>query len=190
MNCYRSVLVLAVGISSALASGACNSSCCAPRKSVRAIDRTCLPVCRSVNNIELYRGDIDAQYVQIATIDSFVGNDECTHTLQAMLRDLKSKAQGSGADAVIRVKLLRNKVRGWTENMRTPFWSVEQGRWEEPFFRGIAIKYQRWPEGTPEERAERPLNIDHPEERKKGGSSNPLKRGTRSFGPALGAPRL
>lgn len=139
---------------------------CAPcgyRNPVRPIDRACLPAGTSPAEIPLYRGDVLAKYTELATVDSFACS-QCYATdgmepavVQDMLQDLQEKARSVGADAVIRVKMLGNQVAGFKENARTPFWSVEQGEWKEPFFRGIAIKYTTPQKGEPRVVAERPL---------------------------------
>lgn len=137
----------------------CNT--CGWKPNIRPIDRVCLPAGASrTADIPLYRADIDAQYTQIAYIDSFA----CTQcdakdgiepeTIRLMLEDLKAKARAAGADAVIRVKLLSNKLEGFKENPRTPFYSVMQGTWEQPFFRGIAIRWDGKPPREARELAE------------------------------------
>jgi hypothetical protein len=149
----------------------CLYGCCSPcgsREPVRPVDRACLPAGTSPAEIPLYRGDVEARYRVIATIDSFACSQCETkdgiepEVIQEMMRDLQEKARAAGADALIRVKLLSNKVSGFKENPRTPFWSVMQGQWEEPFFRGVAIKYEQPMAGEPRaipERTPGPLPV-------------------------------
>lgn len=123
---------------------------CNSQPPIRMIDHACLPAGKSPADVPLYRQDIDEQYVQIAHIDSYVCQDPDEGCTKAMLKDLEAKARIAGADAVIRVKMLANKRTGFIENPRTPFISLQQGKWEENFFRGIAIKYTRPPKPAPE----------------------------------------
>lgn len=158
------IVVAAAFGAAALSLAGCNT--CTSRPPIRAIDHACLPAggAPTKGDIELYRGDIDAQYVQVATIDSFVCDASSdtdypvkepskptvsAENVRKMLEDLKGKGRAAGADALIRVKMLHRVRTGFKNNPRTPFPSVEQGEWRDYFMRGIAIKYLKRPKGTP-----------------------------------------
>lgn len=124
-------------------------SCCGDLPSVRSIDRTCLPAGPQRFDVPLFNTDLAEMYQEIATVDSFVSTDKCEDTTRHQLIDLQAKGQRIGADAMIRVRVLANDIRGWQENPDTPFWSVKQGESQDYFFRATAIKYLRPPSGTP-----------------------------------------
>ncbi len=116
---------------------------------VRSIDRTCLPAGAPQADMPLFTTDLAEQYQEVANLDSFISTDRCADTTRLQLKDLQAKGQHIGADALIRVRLLANDVRGWRENPDTPFWSVMQGESKDYFFRATAIKYLRRPAGDP-----------------------------------------
>lgn len=128
--------------------------CCGHNPPIRSIDRTCLPAGAPRPNLPLYKTDLQEHYQEIATIDSYVSADKCDDTTRLQLKDLQAKGQAVGADALIRVRLLSNKITGWQENPETPFFSVKQGTGEDYFFRATAIKYLRWPKAEP-----RPMEV-------------------------------
>jgi len=115
-------------------------SCC-EKPPIRPIDKHCLPSGKSPAELPLYRADVAAKYAEIAYVDSFVSLDNCTDTVERQLKDLQAKGRTTGADALIRVRLLKNRVRGWQEDPNTPFYSVRQGDSTDYFFRATAIKY-------------------------------------------------
>lgn len=98
----------------------------------------------------LYTSDLNAHYQEVANVDSFISMDKCEDTTRMQLKDLQAKGQAIGADALIRVRPLANKVTGWKENPDTPFWSVKQGESSDYFYRATAIKYIKWPTSEPE----------------------------------------
>lgn len=126
--------------------------CCGDKPPVRPIDKSCLG-CNGPSRgvVPLYRADLLVKYQEMAYIDSFVAMDNCSDTVQAQLKDVQTKARAVGADAVIRVRLLNNKVRGFQEDPNTPFFSVRQGESRDYFFRGTAVRYLEPVQGEPEE---------------------------------------
>ncbi len=123
-----------------------SQSCC-EKPPIRVIDKTCLPAGSSPKVVPLFRADVNAKYQQIAYIDSFVALDNCSDTVQKQLKDLQAKARQTGADALVRVRLLKNRVRGFKEDPYTAFFSVTPGASDDYFFRATAIKYlERVPE--------------------------------------------
>lgn len=174
--------------------GALVAACTPTRAPIRPIDHACLPAGTSPADIALYRQDIDAEYLQIAYLDSFFCQDPGEKEVKDMLDDLKAKARIAGADAVIRVKMLSDVRSGALDNPRTPFRSMEQGEWKEKFFRGIAIKYLRQPEGEPAAVPEHELGPPPVEQArartlqqhgKQKTSSNPMKNLKDSFSGGL-----
>lgn len=123
--------------------------CCGDKPPIRSIDRTCLPAGAPRPDLPLYGSDLAEKYVEIANVDSFISTDKCEDTTRYQLKDLQAKGQTIGADALIRVRLLANNIRGWQENPDTPFWSVKQGESKDFFFRATAIKYVEWPKAEP-----------------------------------------
>lgn len=130
---------------------------CAPRSPIRPIDHACLPAGCSPDDLPLFRQDITTPNVQIATVESFASEQNDPETVKKMLNDLKNKAQTTGADAVIRVKMLHQNLHGFVENPRTPFFSVKQDDWKRYFFHGVAVKYLDRTAREPEEVPERHL---------------------------------
>jgi hypothetical protein len=157
------VRICSFAISCAIALAISGCEMCGTRAPIRMIDHACLPAGISPSEIPLYRQDINRQYVQIAHIDSYTCREPGDAEVQDMLNDLKNKARAAGADAVIRVKMLSNKRTGYIDNPRTPFRSVQQGSWEDHFFRGIAIKFTGRPSGDTEEVQEPSLPPPPPE---------------------------
>jgi hypothetical protein len=123
-------------------------NCCPDKPPIRPIDKTCLPAGRA-KTVPLYRADLLAKYQEIANVDSFISDNNCTDTVRLQLQDLQKKGAFTGADALIRVRLLTNKVRGYQENPDTPFFDVRQGESEDYFYRATAIKYLEKPVGEP-----------------------------------------
>jgi len=98
---------------------------------------------RPATEIALFEGDCVRPVKELAVIDSFRAKKLDEKTVERMMRDLQAKAQAVGADAVIQVRRLRTNHEGFVSNPRTPFPSVMQGKWNEYFFRGTAVKYTR-----------------------------------------------
>jgi hypothetical protein len=144
-------IFLSAALFSCLTAGAVAApdNCCGNIPPIRSIDRTCLPAGAPQADLPMYNTDLAEQYQEIATVDSYISTDKCADTTRNQLRDLQAKGQGIGADAMIRVRMLANQVRGWKENPETPFFSVKQGESQDYFFRATAIKYLRPPQGEP-----------------------------------------
>jgi len=146
---YFSYISLALCFSAA-APLAAQLDCCGNNPPIRSIDRTCLPAGSPRPNLPLYTSDLAAQYQEVAVVDSFISTDKCDDTTRNQLKDLQAKGQAIGADALIRVRPLNNRVRGWQENPDTPFFSVRQGQSKDYFYRATAIKYLKTPATEPE----------------------------------------
>jgi hypothetical protein len=126
------------------------TDCCGENPPIRSIDRTCLPAGAPRPDLPLYTSDLNAHYTEIAYVDSYISTDKCEDTTRQQLKDLQAKGQAIGADALIRVRPLKNRITGWKENPDTPFFSVKQGESEDHFYRATAIKYLKWPDQEPE----------------------------------------
>lgn len=140
--------------------------CCGEKPPIRPIDKTCLPV-GGAHKVPLYRSDLAAKYQEIANIDSYTATDNCSDTVKLQLKDLQSKGSVIGADALIRVRLLANKVTGFQENPDTPFWSVKQGTSNDFFYRATAIKYLEPQPAEPKEQAVNTNQAPLPEKKAK-----------------------
>ncbi len=117
---------------------------------IRPIDRTCLPAGTSPpGEIPLYRGDIATIHAKIAYIDSYAADCNDERTVQAQHHDIQCKARLTGADAVINVRPLEHRVRGFVNDPNTPFPSSRQAPSVMFFIRGTAIKYQEAVVGDP-----------------------------------------
>lgn len=150
----RNVFLLALGTwCLAVVPATAQNACCGDKPAIRSIDRTCLPAGAPRPDLPLYNSDLAEHYQEVATVDSFVSDDKCEDVTRRQLQDLQAKGQSIGADAMIRVRLLANNVRGWKENPETPFFSVKQGETQDYFFRATAIKYLHWPKGEPKQAA-------------------------------------
>ncbi len=143
-------LFILVSVAVAAPPAAAQIDCCGENPPIRAIDRTCLPAGKARQELPIYMTDLNEKYQEIATIDSYITDNKCIETLIKQARDIQSKGQAVGADAVIRVRPLSNKIRGFKENPDTPFFSVKQGASEDYFVRGTAIKYLVWPKAEPQ----------------------------------------
>lgn len=124
--------------------------CCGNNPPIRSIDRNCLPAGAPRADLPLYTSDLNAHYQEIANVDSYISTDKCEDTTRMQLKDLQAKGQAIGADALIRVRPLKNRITGFKENPDTPFWSVKQGESSDFFYRATAIKYLKWPAAEPE----------------------------------------
>ncbi len=134
----------------ATATASAQVDCCGKNPPIRPIDRTCLPAGAPRAELPIYMTDLNEKYQEIATIDSYFADNKRMETVVKQARDIQAKGQAVGADAVIRVRPLANKVHGFKENPDTPFFSVKQGSSEDYFVRGTAIKYIVWPKAEPQ----------------------------------------
>lgn len=91
--------------------------------------------------IKLYINQTKRPHMPIAFINSKSDSNLEPETKKAQLEDLKERARELGADAVINIRNLNNKVNGFTVDERVPFHSYRQGNYELSFFRGTAIKF-------------------------------------------------
>lgn len=100
--------------------------------------------------VKLYVNKVSEKHVQIALINSFAAEEDTPEVRRKQLLDIQKKARGIGADAVMSIRRLENKGRGWVPDERIPFSAYEQGKFKQSFLRGTAIVY-RDEETTPTE---------------------------------------
>ncbi len=141
---FRTILIPGALACIAAVSLAQTPTCCADKPPIRPIDKTCLPA-GNRGEVPLYHTDLLLKYQEIANIDSFKSDNNCSDTVRMQLKDLQAKGRIAGADALIRVRLLANHVRGFQENPDTPFFSVKQGTSNDLFYRATAVKYLEAP---------------------------------------------
>ena len=91
--------------------------------------------------VKLYNSDVTEPHIKLAQIQSFADSSRDTETKRAQLLDLTERARRIGADAVVNVRQLENRVRGMVVDEKVPFRSYQQGRYEMYFLRGVAIRY-------------------------------------------------
>ncbi|MEI7635313.1 MAG: hypothetical protein WCK47_13655 [bacterium] len=114
-----------------------------PRAPVRSIDHACLPAGAPNRHIKAFKGDIPAQCIEIANVDSFIACNMNEAAANKMLTDIRAKGATLGADALVRVALLHNRRQGFVDQPRTPFRSWTQGETREYFMRGVAVRFER-----------------------------------------------
>lgn len=100
--------------------------------------------------VKLYVNKVVEKHVEIALINSFAAEEDSPEARRKQLLDIQKKARGIGADAVMSIRRLENKGRGWVPDERIPFSAYEQGKFTQSFLRGTAIVY-RDEETTPTE---------------------------------------
>jgi len=103
--------------------------------------------------ISLYVNEVERPHVKIAYVQSTGAANKETETVREQLRDLREKAREAGADAVVNVQQLSDKIRGYVRDEKVPFRAYEQGTAQRYFLRGTAIRFVENPElaDAPEE---------------------------------------
>ncbi len=100
--------------------------------------------------VKLYVNKVPDKHVAIALINSFAAEKDSPEVRRKQLLDIQKKARSIGADAVMSIRRLENKGRGWVPDERIPFSAYKQGKFRQSFLRGTAIVY-RDEETTPTE---------------------------------------
>lgn len=95
----------------------------------------------SAKDVRLYVSTVTEPHVRIAHVNSFAAQADDEETRRRQLEDLRERAWGLGADAVVDVKRLRNKGQGWVIDEQVPFTAYTQGSYRQYFLRGVAIRY-------------------------------------------------
>lgn len=95
----------------------------------------------SAEEVRLYVTPVRRPHIEVAYVQSFADISQDTETRRAQLRELRETARRVGADAVMEVRQMKNQVRGFVQDERTPFRSYTQDRYDMHFFRGIAVRF-------------------------------------------------
>jgi hypothetical protein len=99
--------------------------------------------------VRLYVNTVAQPHLEIAHINSFPADKDTPEVRRQQLEDLQARARRLGADAVVNIRSLRNKGRGWIPDDQTPFDSYRLGNYEQFFLRGTAIRFEEAPEAAP-----------------------------------------
>lgn len=135
---FLSVLLMALGLAA-----------CSPQR-VYHLTWNRFPPTPEDQEIKLYVTELNRPYVPIAHVQSFTARDRDTETVRGQLRDVKNRSRNLGADAVINVRQLKNRIRGYVVDDAVPFRAYEQGEYERYLVRGTAIKFVESPEEAAE----------------------------------------
>lgn len=92
-------------------------------------------------SVRMFVGTVTQPHVEIAYVNSFKDADDTVVVKRRQLEDLRARSAQLGADAVIDVRSLRERHRGFTLDPTTPFTSWRQGRYETHFLRGVAVRF-------------------------------------------------
>lgn len=104
--------------------------------------------------VRLFLNRTERPHMEIAQVQSYSTLKDTEETRRAMLADLRARAGKIGADAVVDIRVLRNKSRGFTIDEAVPFRAYTQGNWESIFLRGVAIRFLEPEEPAPPHAAE------------------------------------
>jgi hypothetical protein len=118
---------------------------CSNQKVYRLSDEP-LPKAVPAENVRLFLGETTRPHRELALVNSVIERDKTTATKRRQLADLQGRAAGLGADAVVDIRLLSEKHRGFTLDPTVPFRAWQQGHYELYFLRGRAIQFIEQPE--------------------------------------------
>ncbi|MDX2177389.1 MAG: hypothetical protein SF028_13065 [Candidatus Sumerlaeia bacterium] len=114
--------------------------------------------------VRLYVNTVAQPHLEIAQINSFPADEDTPEIRREQLEDLQARARRLGGDAVVNIRSLKNKGRGWVPDDRTPFDSYRMGDYQQFFLRGTAIRFEEAPAAAqPADPAVAPADI--PQER-------------------------
>jgi len=109
--------------------------------------------------IKLYVNRVLEPHVAIAQINSDAAAEDSPEARRDQLGDLQKRARALGADAVMNIRHLENKGRGFVPDARIPFSAFKQGNYKQSFLRGTAIVYVV-EETTPTLVLDEPLQVE------------------------------
>jgi len=92
-------------------------------------------------DVRLFLGKLDRPSVAIAKIDSTLDQSDSVGAKRAMLADLRTRAAKLGADAVVDIRLLKEKRHGFMADPTVPFKAWQQGDYDLYFLRGTAVRF-------------------------------------------------
>jgi hypothetical protein len=99
-------------------------------------------------SVDVYIGQAPVAFEKIAIIQTPASDKKDKETRERQLADIRHLARKIGADGVQDVRWLSLEGRGWVWDPYTPFPSAKQGRYQQFFLRGEAIKYVETPTGS------------------------------------------
>jgi hypothetical protein len=99
------------------------------------------PARAKTEEVKLFVNEVRRPHVKVALVQSFSDAEPTAEVKKEQLEDLMREARRVGADAVMSVRQLNSRVRGFVPDERVPFPSWRQGRYELYFMRGTAIKF-------------------------------------------------
>ena len=157
---------------------------------VRPVDHACLAAGTTNRHVPAYAAPVPFDAIEIAIVDSFVCEARDARAVESMLADLRAKGAATGADALMNVRMLNDRQRGYVNNPRTPFPSVMPGETKLYFLRASAVKFTKPVTGLPREvRAADFVGTAGDGPRRGGGGRSPLSLGG-AAGVAPGLPRF
>ena len=99
------------------------------------------PPTASEESIKLFVNQVRRPHIRIAHIQSTADISRDPEVRRAQLEQLRAEARALGADAVMDIQQLQNRVRGMVIDERVPFRAYRQGNYELYFLRGTAIRF-------------------------------------------------
>lgn len=90
--------------------------------------------------VEVYIGRLEGPYQEIAIIESSGSPYVDDNVKKRQVRQLQAKARRLGANGVQDLRILTKRIKGFVIDERVPFASWKQGKYEEYFMRGEAIR--------------------------------------------------
>lgn len=92
--------------------------------------------------VRLYVNQVRRPHIKVAYVQSFSDLSRTDEEVRReQLLELRNNAARVGADAVMDIRQMKNQVRGFVQDERTPFRSYTQDRYETYFLRGVAIRF-------------------------------------------------
>lgn len=113
---------------------------CSNRRTYRLASEK-FPPTPADQEVRLFVNEVREPHVKIAMVQTFASRSRENDVTRDQLQELNDRARALGADAVVNVRVLRNRVDGYVVDERVPFRSYRQGRNELYFLRGTAIRF-------------------------------------------------
>lgn len=107
----------------------------------RQLTQERFPAKADATDVRLYVNQVRRPHIKLAHVQSFADVSRDNDVRREQLRDIRETAAKFGADAVMEIRQMNNRVRGFVQDERTPFRSYTQDRYETYFLRGVAIKF-------------------------------------------------
>lgn len=113
---------------------------CSNRRTYRLTSEK-FPPTPADQEVRLFVNEVREPHVKIAMVQTFSSRSRENDVVRDQLQELNDRARALGADAVVNVRVLRNRVDGYVVDERVPFRAYRQGRNELYFLRGTAIRF-------------------------------------------------